>query len=207
MLLQPQFTDNWGMEVEAAKQVGRICDGNREAGGHMAHVEFKYLADCLRDWKPTVSWATTYYSGDRHRTEPDDTDTAWDPMWGRYTQDSEMLVYGTLYENCWWSNMIYTKLKLTMKFGPRHGLYVYSGPMFAAVQDHLGRADHDGSTFKGVLSAARYDFPIRLAPKDATGFDRVEVFAHVVGELFNSGDYYDSSKPAFFFRWQVDFRF
>ena len=207
VLLQPQFTENWGMEVEAAKQVGRICDGNREAGGHMAHVELRYMTDFLRAYKPTFSWATTYYSGDRHRTEPDDTDTAWDPMWGRYTQDSEMLVYGTLYENCWWSNMIYTKLMLTMKFGPRHGFYVYSGPMFAAVQDHLGRADHDGSTFKGVLSAARYDFPIRLAPKNATGFDRVEVFAHVVGELFNPGDYYDSSKPAFFFRWQVDFRF
>lgn len=173
----------------------------------MAHVELRYMTDFLRAYKPTFSWATTYYSGDRHRTEMDDTDTAWDPMWGRYTQDSEMLVYGTLYENCWWSNMIYTKLMLTMKFGPRHGFYVYSGPMFAAVQDHLGRADHDGSTFKGVLSAARYDFPIRLAPKKATGFDRVEVFAHVVGELFNPGDYYDSSKPAFFFRWQVDFRF
>jgi hypothetical protein len=119
-----------------------------------------------------------------------------------------MLVYGALYGNCWWSNMIYTKLKLTMDFGPRHGMYVYTGPMHTAVQDNLGHADGSGrSMFKGWLSAARYDFPIRLAPKGASGFDRFEVFAHFVAETFNPGDYFDSTKPAYFFRWQIDFRF
>ena len=207
VLLAPEFTDSWGAEVEVAKQLGRIVDGNLEAGGHMAHVEVRYRTDFLRAYRPTVSWATTYYSGDRHRTEADDSDTAWDPVWGRCTQNSEMLVYGTLYENGWWSNMIYSKLKLTMDFGPHHGFYLYTGPMFAAVQDGLGRSDGGGSTYKGLLSAARYDFPVRLAQKGARGLDRIEVFAHVVGELFHPGDYYESSKPAYFVRWQLDFRF
>ncbi len=207
ILLQPQFNDNWGLELEAAQQFGRICDGNHAAGGHMVYAELKYTPDFLRTYKPMISWATTYYSGDKNGTKPGHGDTSWDPMWARYTQESELLVYGTLYENCYWSNMIYTKIKVSMKFGPRHGFSVYSGPMFAAVQDHLGRADHDGSMYKGLLSAARYDFPIRLSPKGATGFDRIEIFTHVVGELFHPGDYYDSSKPAAFFRWQVDFRF
>ena len=61
--------------------------------------------------------------------------------------------------------------------------------------------------YKGFLSAARYDFPIRLAPKRASGLDRFEVFGHLVAELFNPGDYFDSSKPAYFIRWQFDFRF
>ena len=80
--------------------------------------------------------------------------------------------------------------------------------MFAAVQDHIGHADGGGdSMYKGWLSAARYDFPIRLAPKNASGWDRFEFFGHVVAEVFNPGDYFDSSKPSYFFRWQVDVRF
>jgi hypothetical protein len=46
-----------------------------------------------------------------------------------------------------------------------------------------------------------------LAPAGASGADRLEIVAHVVGELFNPGDYYESGKPAFFFRWQVEFKF
>lgn len=208
LFLTPEFTENWGMEVEAAKQFGRTLNGNRQAGGWMTHLELKYRPDTLKQWKPCLSLAGTYYSGDKHRTNPDNNDTAWDPMWARYTQDSEMLVYGTVYGNCYWSNMVYTKLKLTMKFGPHHAMYAYTGPMFTAVQDRLGHADgHGHSMYKGWLSAARYDFPIRLAPENASGWDRFEIFAHVVAEHFQPGDYFDSTKGAYFIRWQFDVRF
>ena len=200
------FDDVWSLEIEAAKQLGRIVSGNREAGGCMAHVELKYRP-LFKSFKPVLSTAVTYYSGDKHRTGDDDSDTAWDPMWARYTQDSEMLVYGTLYENCYWSNMIYAKAKLSVSFGSHHGMYLYSGPMFAAVQDDQGGRDGGGSLYKGLLTAMRYDFPIRLAPKGATGFDRIEVFTHLVGEIFNPGGYFDSERPAYFVRWQVDFKF
>ena len=208
VLVEPRFNDNWGMELDGAKQFGRILSGNRQAGGYMGHVGINYFPEFKKEWKPKLSLAATYYSGDKHRTGADDNDTAWDPMWARFTQDSEMLVYGALYGNCWWSNMIYTKLKLSMNFGPRHGMYAYTGPMFTAVQDNLGHADGSGdSMFKGWLSAARYDFPIRLAPKGASGWDRFEMFAHVVAEAFQPGDYFDSGKPAYFVRWELDFRF
>ena len=207
-LFEPKFSDQWSMELEGAKQFGRILDGNKQAGGFMGHVAINYRPKVLREYSPVVSWATTYYSGDRHRTEKGNNDTAWDPMWARFTQDSEMLVYGALYGNCYWSNMIYSKLKLTMKFAPHHGFYAYTGPMFVAEQDRLGHADGSGdSMYKGWLSAARYDFPIRLAPKNATGVDRFELFGHIVAEVFQPGDYFDSSKPAYFIRWQIDFRF
>ena len=207
VFLEPRLTDNWDLELETAQQVGRIVDSGRFAGGTMAHAAVNYRMDALRAYRPTLTWATTYYSGDSDRTKDGAADRAWDPVWARYTQDSEMLVYGSLYENCRWTNLIYSKLRFSMAFGPHHALYVYTGPMFAAVPDGLGHADGGGDAFKGILSAARYDFPIRLAPKGAEGLDRFEVFAHVVGELFNPGGYYESDKPAFFVRWQVDFRF
>ena len=201
------IAEELGVEYEAGKQFGRILDGNRQAGGWMAHAELKWRPAAWQGVKGVVSGAATYYSGDRHRTGDDDNDTGWDPLWGRYTQDSEMLVYGSLYENCRWTNVLYAKAKVTMSFGRAHGLYVYSGPMFAAERDGLGHADGGGSRFMGVLSAARYDMPVRLAPKGAEGLDRVEVVAHVVAEVFNPGGYYESRDTAFFFRWQVDFRF
>lgn len=205
--MEPRFADVWSAEFETARQYGRILDGNRQAGGWMVHGELKCRPGFLEGVKGVLSSAVTYYSGDRHKTGEDDNDTSWDPMWGRYTQDSEMLVYGSLYENCWWSNMVYAKAKLTMTFGPRHAMYFYTGPMFAAVRDGLGHADGSGSGYKGLLTAARYDFPIRLAPPGAEGLDRIEIVAHVVGELFNPGGYYESGRPAYFVRWQLDFKF
>ena len=74
--------------------------------------------------------------------------------------------------------------------------------MFAETQDHMGGGD---SSFKGVLSQVRYDFPILLADKDAGR--RFEIFGHFLAELFNPGDYFSTDKPGWFFRWQVDFRF
>ena len=53
--------------------------------------------------------------------------------------------------------------------------------------------------FKGFLSQVRYDFPIWLAGKKKG--ERFEVFGHLLAEFFNPGDYYESEKPGFFFRW------
>lgn len=119
-----------------------------------------------------------------------------------------MFQYGTLYGLGYWSNMTYPKFTLGLDIGPKHRVSAYSGPMFAAAQDRAGHADGSGeSMFKGVLSATRYDFPLVLAPKGATGVDRFEMFGHVVAELFNPGDYYDSSRPAWFLRWEVTVKF
>lgn len=72
-------------------------------------------------------------------------------------------------------------------------------PVFAAETSEVAPAADEWDVSAGA------DF--RLAPKGASGFDRFEVFGHLVAELFNPGDYFDSSKPAYFVRWQFDFRF
>jgi hypothetical protein len=74
--------------------------------------------------------------------------------------------------------------------------------MFAFENDGLGGGD---GSFKGCLHSLRYNFPLMLADK-AKG-ERLEIFGHIHAELFNPGDYFDTSRPAWFARWQVEFKF
>ena len=206
--LMPEVTENLSFDLDGAKQFGSSSNGT-QAGGFMGYVavDFHKRRD-YQGMKPYSRLSAYYLSGDRRRNGEDDNDTAWDPMWARSPCDSEMMQYGTLYGMGYWSNMLYTKLTLGVEFAPRHTLAVYSGPMWAAVQDHQGHADGSGeSNFKGVLSSARYDFPLILAPKGTQGWERWEIFGHVVGEVFNPGDYYDSSRPAYFIRWEITIKF
>ena len=89
-----------------------------------------------------------------------------------------------------------------LELGKHHKLFAMVAPMFAAVDDGLGG---DDGHFKGLLSQVRYDFPILTADKSKG--ERFEVFGHVFAELFNPGDYFETDKPAWFVRWQIDFQF
>ena len=84
----------------------------------------------------------------------------------------------------------------------RHSLNVTTGPIFAQAQDGLGGGD---GHFKGVLTTARYTFPLRLPDKEKG--ERIEIFGHLHGEVFNPGDYYESDRAGWFLRWQVEFKF
>ena len=57
------------------------------------------------------------------------------------------------------------------------------------------------------ISQTRYDFPLLLAPENASGIRRFEIFGHLLAEFFNPGDYYDTQRPAWFVRWQIDVKF
>lgn len=204
--LEPQLADEWSLDLDAAKQAGRKSGGG-QSGGFMGYgaVDFHPAA---ANWKPFARLSAYYLSGDKDRTGADDGDAAWDPMWARAPCDSEMMQYGTLYGLGYWSNMFHPKLTLGAEFGPHHAVSAGAGPMFAAVQDHLGHADGSGgSLYRGFLSTVRYDFPLLLAPKGAKGADRFEAFGHLLAELFNPGDYFDTDKPAWFVRWEVMFKF
>ena len=207
--IMPQITDEFSLDFEGARQFGEKARGSKQAGGTLGYAAADFHPHVSRTWQPFIRPSAYYLSGDKHRTDDaHDNDTSWDPMWARAPCDSELFQYGTLYGLGYWSNIIYTKLTLGAEFGPHHRLVVYSGPLWAAAQDHLGHADGSGdSMFKGLLSSARYDFPIRLAPKAAQGWDRFEIFGHLIGEVFNPGDYYDTSKPAYFIRWEFTFKF
>ena len=205
--LLPEVNDILSFEFDYAEQFG--SQGGRQAGGRMAYAAVDvHRSRTEQGLHPFARMSVYYMSGDRHHGGDHDNDVGWDPLWGRWPQDSEMFQYGTLYGLGYWSNMTYPKLTLGLDIGPHHRVCAYTGPIFAAAQDRAGHADgRGGSMFKGELSVVRYDFPILLAPKGASGFKRFEIFGHVMAELFNPGDYYDSSRPAWFFRWELMFKF
>lgn len=204
--VSPQLTDFLSLDIEGAKQFGTQGSGH-QAGGHMGYGAIDLHPSIVNGMKTYAALSAYYLSGDRHRGGKDDNDTAWDPMWARAPCDSELMQYGTLYGLGYWSNMLYTRLTLGVDFTPRHRIQVYSGPMWAAERDGFGQSDGSGSSFKGFLTAARYDFPLLLAPKNASGIRRFEIFGHVIGEIFNPGDYYESTRPSYFIRWEIIFKF
>ena len=199
--LLPQINEAWSLQLEAMGQIGSNHHGTM-LSGWSTYTGVNWKRDTMSSIRPYARLGYHFMSGDRDAADEDGGHSAWDPMWSRGVNDSELLVYGSLYGASWWSNMHYVKLTGGFEFGPHHSLTANTGPIFAAAQDGLGGGN---GMFKGLLSQARYDFPIMLA--DARKGERFEIFGHVEIEFVNPGDYYSTRKPAWFFRWQVDFKF
>ena len=199
--LLPQFTEELEGEFEGAAQAGK--KGNNAATrGYMAFAGLKYKPDweLVKPAKPFFRAACYYLSGDADRSV-DGNDTAWNPVWGRWPQLSEMHCYGPLYGLGYWSNLTYPHLGAGANIGLHHKIDAYSGPMFASVQDGLGGGD---SNYEGWLTCLRYDFPIWKNPR---GNGRGDIFGHIMGECLQPGDYYVTDKTAYFFRWEINFVF
>ena len=199
--LAPQLNEEWSLQLEGMGQVGEngedafLCGWSAYAG-----VRWKSATDSAV--RPFGRLGYHFMSGDDDAADEDGGHRAWDPMWARGVNDSEIFLHGTHYGAAWWSNMHCLKAELGLDLGRRHRLTGSGGPLFAAEQDDLGGGN---GPFKGFLSQVRYDFPLWLADREKG--ERFEVFGHLLAEFFNPGDYYASDKPALFVRWQVDFTF
>jgi hypothetical protein len=181
-------------------QIGRNGDGAWLSGwSTYSGINWKSASECGPTPFASVGFHTM--SGDKNAANSDGGHDAWDPMWARGVNDSELMLYGTHYGAAWWSNMMYLKLSAGLDIAPKHKISVSTGPMFAAVKDGMGGGN---GSFKGYLSQVRYDFP--LYTFNAEGRP-LEFFGHVVGELMNPGDYFESDRPGWFLRWQLDLKF
>ena len=199
--LVPQLDEEWSLQLEGMGQVG--CNGEGATlSGWSTYSGVNWKSATHSQYKPFGKFGYHFMSGDDDAATEDGGHSAWDPMWARGVNDSELFLYGTHYGAAWWSNMHYVKTTLGLELGARHQVTGSCGPLFAAAQDGLGGGD---GMFKGFLSQVRYDFPIWLA--DKTKGERFEVFGHLLAEFFNPGDYYETEKPSFFFRWQLEFKF
>lgn len=206
--LVPHWTEEFSTPLELMGQIGR--NGEDETlHGWAAYAGFDWRKSAgfggegfASSWKPFWNGGVLFLSGDKDAANEDGGNHAWDPMWYRGVDDSEMFLYGSTYGCGWWSNMINVKTTLGVDFGYRHRAQLMTGPMFAEQKDGLGGGD---GQYKGFLAQARYDFPIWIADKSEGG--RFELFGHVLLEYFAPGDYFETDKPATFFRWQLDFRF
>ncbi|MBQ9429995.1 MAG: hypothetical protein IJU44_00420 [Kiritimatiellae bacterium] len=196
--LLPRFTETLSGEIEGALQAGQKETGASTAGA-MGFAGLTYRPEeTIGTAKPFFKASCYYLSGDKQRTGDNDRDSGWNPVWARWPQDSEMLVYGPLYGLGYWSNMIFPSAGAGLDIAKHHRVNIYGGPMFCATQDHLGGGN--GSDYQGVLGVARYDFPIWKNPNEG-GIG--EIFGHILAECFQPGDYYASDRTAYFFRWEI----
>lgn len=198
--VSPRLDEEWSLDFEGMTQFGRNGDG-ATLSGWSAYAGANWKS-ARKGAKPFAQVGYRFMSGDRDAADEDGGHRAWDPMWSRGVNDSELFLYGTHYGAAWWSNLHYLKFTAGIDFGPRHNLGVNCGPLFAAAKDGMGGGS---GMYKGFLSQARYEFPIRLPDRDKG--ERLEIFAHLLAELFNPGDYYETDKPSYFLRWQIEFRF
>jgi len=200
--LVPHLNEEWSLQFEGMSQVGQNED-NDLLTGWSAYSGVNWKSATSSQYKPFGKLGYHFMSGDDDAGEEDGGHSAWDPMWARGVNDSEGFLYGTHYGQAWWSNMHYFKLTGGLELnGPKHRIEANTGPIFAAAQDGMGG---DDGSFKGLLSQARYVFPLWLADKSKG--ERFEVVGHILGEWFNPGDYYASDRPMYFFRWQLEFKF
>lgn len=200
----PHWTDEFSTPLELMGQIGRNGDGDTLSGwGAYAGFDWRRATSPSTAFRPFASGGILALSGDSAGADEDGAGHhAWDPMWYRGVDDSEMFLYGSNYGLAWWSNMVNIKTTIGAEFGPRHKAQLMAGPMFAQEKDGVGGGD---GVFKGFLAQGRYDFPLYLQEKkDGRG---LELFGHVLVEYFAPGDYFASDKSAWFFRWQIDFKF
>lgn len=201
--VSPRWTENFTTPMEAMAQVGRTGSGEALCAW-AGYAGF--------DWRPgegligeriTPFWngGVLLLSGDEDTSSEFGGKSAWDPMWYRGVDDSEMFLYGSLYGCGWWSNMINVKTSFGLDFGRLHSAKITLGPMFAETRDGAGGGN---GAYKGFLSQLRYDFPLLLDAEEKRG---IQIFGHLLAEFFNPGDYFATDKPAYFVRWQIDVRF
>lgn len=193
----PEITENIALQLEAMGQVGRNDNGNTLTGwSTYSGVNYKGK---VANFKSTASIGLHIMSGDKNAAEEDGGYHAWDPMWARGVNDSELFLNGTHYGTAWWSNMIFLKSTFAVEFARNHAVKLSAGPIFAQREDSLGGGN---GNFKGLLSQIRYDVPIMKAENGD-----FEMFGHIVAEHFNPGDYFETERPGWFVRWQVEVKF
>lgn len=200
-LLMPKFTENLSGEFEFAWQAGKRDDGAR-VGGHMAYAALDWDFRPGRTVDPWARGSCYYMSGDRHRDGENDTDYAWDPVWSRWPQFSDLWVKTFFYGIAYWSNLVYPALEGGVRCAGFGSVKAATGPLCAAVDDGAGHGD--GGCFIGWLSSVQLEVPLF----DGLWNGRGSAKSHIRGELLNpSGDYTESTRPACYFRWDVTISF
>ena len=196
--LMPRFGKEFSGAFEAALQEGKR-DGGASCSGVMADASLRWSPDAGEDWRPYLQGEVYYLSGDRNRRRDGGRDRAWDPLWSRWPQASELMVLDFTDGVGYWSNLFFPSLSAGVSWRRRHDLSVRTGPMYVAAQD-LATAD---SRCLGWFSSAKLGFTIVKGAVDGRG----DITGYVLGEMLVPQGYYNDGKPAYFLRWQLMFSF
>ena len=173
--LAEQFTPNFGARVEVAGQWGERNGHPLCAWGMNSRATYAFKDT----WNNQLFFNFEYLSGDKPGTNKNE---AFDPLWGRWPQFSELYVYSYAGE---------TRIAETtnlIRFGPGYTVcptkemeldFTYQ-PLFAVENSQRGRVGFsDHGNFRGTLltGVLKYKFNQHVA-------------THLWAEYFMPGDYY-----------------
>jgi len=200
LILSPKFGEHLGGEFEVAGQAGKK-DNGANVGGWMSYsaLEWDFLpGETVAPWLRGSCYAM---SGDSHRSEEGD-DFAWNPVWGRWPQFSDLWVKTFFYGIAYWSNLVYPALEAGVSWKGHVSFKGATGPLCAAVDD--GVAYGNGGNYIGWLSSAQVEIPLF----DKIWNGRCSATTQFRCEMLNlSGDYTESRDTAAYLRWVVTLSF
>lgn len=199
-LARPRWNRYLSSELEFAYQVGEK-DSGAAVGGHMAYCDLKWEMMPGEDISPWVKAACYYMSGDRNRSGDGEADRAWDPVWARWPQFSDLYAKVFEYGIGYWSNVLYASAEAGCDIGRDFSVKGATGPLLAPVGDELGGGN---GNYLGWLTTAQVGCTLfRGLFADGRG----SVAMHVRGELLNGGGYFRESHDSYYLRWDVSVSF
>lgn len=188
--LKPDLGGGVKGSAEAAYQFGER--GDADIGAYMFDANVTYMLPVVPAMKPTVCATWYYLTGDDASTTG--KDEGWDPLWARWPQNSELLVF--VFPRGKWSNISMPGVKASICPHKRVKTTLTAehctAPEGSATGDEIG-----------WLYTARVDYDIAeslLLKKDKLG-------AYVLLEVLDPGDYYTSTDTAYFLRTQLLYTF
>jgi hypothetical protein len=169
------FAEHWNARAEVAPQFGRKNGQDLNSFGFNSLITY-HFKDALKN---QARLGYEYLSGD----DPDTLDNErFDPLWGRWPQWSELLVYNftTGPRAVEWGN--YHRLQAGWSLQPHAKVQLHANyHCLFAPEDELGPLDQGGS-LRGQLAMAMVEWSPAKRIK-----------AHLRGEVFWPGDYYDGT--------------
>ena len=196
--LMPKFSERFSGEVELAVQTGETDDG-RDIFGYMGYGGLTYMIAPDSSFKPYITPAILYLSGDDKPNSGDDNN--WNPVFNRTTWFSVLL--SDQYKNYVWANLIYPHLAGGVTVLDNQKIRLHTGPVFAVEDDQGIKNGAGDQTYKGYLTFVRYEAPLLKG-----FFGKNSDLNHAVQlEVFEPGDYYVTDETAVFLRWEVNAKF
>jgi hypothetical protein len=186
--IEGNINNHWKYRAEFAPEMGNKNGQDLKAFGSNNRLSY----NLKNRTNQSVRFGYEYLSGDDPGTKG--RDEGFDPLWGRWPQWSELLLYNFATETRvgYWTNLHRMDFGWSCNPTNRMELNADYMPLFAAsnpFQDRPGFSQSGKSRGNFASALVRYKFNEHLS-------------GHLLGELFFPGDYYSSLKqdPATFLR-------
>jgi len=193
--VMPTLADGITASIEAAVQNGEI-DGGADLEAWMADAVVNMSLPILEKIKPSIGAGVYYLSGDDPNTSENE---AWNPLWARWPQYSELYVYAWDAEGAAnWANVMMPHIDLS--FAPWKGAKTTAMLGYLTAPEETGPGTGDE---RGWLATMLTDFT--LAREILTDSDVLK--AHLLVEVLDPGNYYNVDNEAVFARWELMYVF